>query len=117
MFLNAGKTKISNVSSLIDITVQGNITVDTLELETVESAKLLGVSIDSHLTFKPHVINARKRRYTLILLKRSGLNKVGLLRMYTATTRPVIAHAAPAWYTTINKTSYSLRSSCLVYHD
>ena len=107
MLLYAEKTKIVNISNFKDITVQNSITVDELKLETVENAKLLGIFINSHPTFKPHVTEGirkvRKRLYKLIILKRNGLNKAFLLHLYTATMRPVVAYVAPAWYIMVDK--------------
>ena len=107
MLLNAEKTKVLYVSSYKSIEAVNNIDINETALETVDTAKLLGVTIDSHLTFKQHVTQAvskaRKRLFNLVLMKRYGLNTAGLTRLYATAIRSVVAYAAPAWYTMTTK--------------
>ena len=76
-----------------------NIDINEIGLETVDTAKLLGITIDSHLTFKKHVTQAvskaRKRLFTLVLMKRYGLNTAGLTRLYASAIRSVYMQPPP----------------------
>ena len=70
-------------------------------LETSESAKLLGVTIDTKLNFSEHIKDTYSRLggriYGMRELKRLGLNAEGLKLYYTANIRSVLTYACPVW--------------------
>ena len=67
----------------------------------MSNAKLLGVTIDSKLSFSKHVQATRKglagRMYGIRELKRLGLNSQSLTLYYTANIRSVLMYACPVW--------------------
>ena len=75
-------------------------------LESSTTAKLLGVTIDSRLTFSHHIDNMcnslASRLYAMRELKRLGLNSSGLLLYYTANIRSLVTYACPVWGTIIS---------------
>ena len=70
-------------------------------LTTVTSFKLLGVTIDSGLTFEIHVTNIIKsatfRLYMLRRLKSFGLPGNELVNLYKTFNLPNLTYASPAW--------------------
>ena len=83
-------------------------TTTTGTIERVTSFKLLGVYIDSSLSWTTHINNitkkATRRLYFLKQLKRAGLTINQLLHYYTVVIRPVIEYCAPAWHYALTKT-------------
>ena len=78
-------------------------------VETVEYAKLLGVTLSNDLTWNRHVDcivkKAAKRVYICYLyqLKRAGISQLDLVRVYTRVVRPVLEYACPVWHTNLSK--------------
>ncbi len=70
------------------------------EIDNVQYAKLLGVTISSDLTWNKHVEN---RVYMLYQLKRAGICQHDLVTIYVSVIRPVLECACPVWYTNLNK--------------
>ena len=107
MLLNATKTKVMNLSVRKKISIENEITYNSTDIETVTTAKLLGITIDQHLTFNDHVTErtgkATRLVYTLIKLKRAGIQQSDIIRVYTARIRPILAYAAPAWFTHLSR--------------
>ena len=97
------KTKVLNISVYKSINLLNGLCIGNMWLETVDAAKLLGVLIDSHLTFGPHmakiVSKARQKLYSILRLRQYGVNTARLVRFYTACVRPALTNAAPVWYT------------------
>lgn len=71
-------------------------------METVKSAKLLGVTISDDLSWNEHVrevVNkASKRLYFLVQLKRAGLPTSDLVLFYCICIRSVVSYAIPVFY-------------------
>ena len=73
------------------------------QLEISKEATLLGVTLDSKLTWKPHITRmARKATVALlqcrqIVSRAWGLNPTNMRWIYTATIRPVITYACVSW--------------------
>lgn len=103
MLLNANKTKIVNLSVKKTIDIVNTNALNGVMIETVPDAKLLGVKIDQHLTFSTHVeekvASATKLTFTIVKLKRCGISKDSLIKLYCSKIRPVLTYAAPAWFT------------------
>ena len=112
MILNSDKTKIINVSILKAINITDDININNKEIDTLNRAELLIITIDIHLSIMVHVeqvvAKARKRLYLLAKMQRSGLSIPGLIRLYMATIRLIIAYVSPAWFTMINKQQINL---------
>ena len=100
--LNSGKCKELRISFVKNEPRFAPIVVDGKELERVTSAKLLGLTISSNLTWNEHISDvikkASKRLYFLVQLKRSRVPRHDMSTFYTACIRPVLTYAAPAFF-------------------
>ena len=71
------------------------------------SAKLLGLTISSNLTWNEHISEvikkASKRLYFLVLLKRSRVPRHDMSTFYTVCIRSVLTYAAPAFFYALPK--------------
>ena len=78
------------------------LVVNNQELECVESAKLLGVTISNNLTWNMHIDQiikkASKRMYFLIQLKRANVARHELILFYTSCIKSVMTYASPAFF-------------------
>ena len=99
--LNSGKCKKLRISFAKDEPQFASIVVAGKELERVTSAKLLGSTISSNLTWNDHISDvikkASKRLYFLVQLKRSRVPRQNMSAFYTACIRSVLTYAAPAF--------------------
>ena len=82
--------------------------IDGNEIDNVQYAKLLGVTISSDLTWNKHVENivakAGKREYMLYQLKRAGIGQHDLVTIYyVSVIRPVLEYTCPLWHTNLNR--------------
>ena len=79
------------------------VVVNNQELECVESAKLLRVTISKNLTWNMHIDQiikkASKRMYFLIQLKRANAARHELILFYTSRIRSVMNYASPRFST------------------
>ena len=69
-----------------------NIKIDGIDVEQVDHAKLLGVTISHDLSWNKHVENivkkAGKRLYMMYQLKRAGISQSDLVTVYLSVVRP-----------------------------
>ena len=76
-----------------------NIKIDGIDVEQVDNAKLLGVTISHDLSWNKHVENivkkAGKRLYILYQLKRAGISQSHLVTVYLSVVSPVLEYACP----------------------
>ena len=69
-----------------------------------KTPKILGVTLDTHLTFAPHINTIHTRASSTINILRSltsttwGFTKENIISTYKALTRPIINYAAPIWF-------------------
>ena len=81
------------------------VVVDGHNLEVVDHAKLLGVTITSNLSWNMHVPEivkiASKQLYFLRQLKRAQVEKADLLRFYTSCIRSVCDYAIPVFHASL----------------
>ena len=107
MTLNAKKTKTMTITLKTTNQTPVSILLGEVELEEVNTFKLLGVTVDYHLTFQHHaetvISKARRTSYSVIVLKRQGLDTKTLLNVYLSRVRSILTYAAPAWFAFINK--------------
>jgi len=110
MCINASKTKEMVIRFGYDrdlVDSVPHIVIDDVDIERVNHAKMLGVTVSANLTWNAHVDNivakASKRLYMLYQLKRSGINQHDLLRIYISVIRPVVEYACPVWHTNLPK--------------
>jgi len=89
------------------LTTTSTTTTTTDTIHRVTSFKLLGVYIDSTMSWTIHVDNmvkkATRRLYFLKQLKRAGLTSKQLFHYYTAVIRPVLECCAPVWHYALTK--------------
>ena len=96
-------TPYDNVrNSIPSIVIDGNL------VETVEYAKLLGVTLSNDLTWDRHVDcivkkKAAKRVCMLYQLKRAGISQLDLVTVYISVVRPGLEYAGPVWHTNLPK--------------
>ena len=103
MRLNAEKTKCLNIALKKTITMNNPLSMnDQHQVELVTNAKLLVVTLDSHLSFSEHITairkSASKKIHGLLVLKQSGVDQTSLTHLYQSRIIPTISHASPAWY-------------------
>ena len=100
--LNSEKCKELRISFVKNEPQFAPIVVDGKELERVTSAKLLGVTISSSLTWNKHINDvikkASKRLYFLMQLKRSRVPRHNMSTFYTACIRSVLTYTAPTFF-------------------
>ena len=110
MKINSDKSKEMLISFMQDPEFRNTVprlTIDGNEIDNVQHAKLLGVTISNDLTWNKHVENivgkARKRVYMLYQLKRAGIGQHDLVTIYVSVIRPVLEYACPVWHTNLNR--------------
>ena len=100
--LNSEKCKELRISFVKNEPQFAPIVVDGKELERVTSAKLLGVTISSSLTWNKHINDvikkASKRLYFLMQLKRSRVPRHNMSTFYTACICSVLTYTAPTFF-------------------
>ena len=105
--LNSEKCRELRISFVKNEPQFAPIVVDGKELERVTSAKLLGLTISSNLTWNEHISEvikkASKRLYFLVLLKRSRVPRHDMSTFYTVCIRSVLTYAAPAFFYALPK--------------
>ena len=100
MIINAQKTQQIQVT-LSEPKYETVLQMNGVIVNTTDTVKLLGITIDQRLTFSEHVDNLceamETRLYGMRSLKRLGLNKTGLVRYYTTNIRTALTYACQAW--------------------
>ncbi len=70
-------------------------------IEQVKTYKTLGVIVSSDLTWNCHVDHiikkASKKLYSLRILRRAGVEKDNIQKVYLTTVRPMLKYAVPVW--------------------
>jgi hypothetical protein len=86
--------------------ISDQLTINNISLDTVQSFKLLGITISSDLTWNIHVDNicakASKRLYALRILKRNGVPAADLLTIFCTFIRLVLEYACQVWHTSLS---------------
>ena len=102
MKLNNDKCKELRVSFAGTQAEFSPVIVNGKELEVVQHAKLLGVTISSDLSWNQHISNvvkkASKRLYFLVQLKRARVSSKDLVLFYMTCIRSILIYAAPVFY-------------------
>jgi hypothetical protein len=109
MQLNADKTTVTQLGKATEPLPQ--LTVNSQYIRKCDTIKLLGLSIDSKLSFNDHVANTSAKCNSLLFLMRKlkqfGLNSNGLLLFYISSIRTVLCYASPAFYTILSKANFN----------
>jgi hypothetical protein len=72
-------------------------------IQWVDTARYLGVTLDSRLTWRPHIVQVRKKasqRLSVLgclLKRRSGLSMRNGILLYKQLIRPMMEYACPIW--------------------
>ena len=102
MKLNSTKCKEMTINFLTNLNfIPSPIIIGTNTIQSVSSYKLLGVTISSDLSWNRHVEyvtkKANKTLYSLRILKRCGIPRSSLVKVYSSLIRPVLEYAVPVW--------------------
>ena len=105
--LNTDKCKELRISFAKKKQVFESVKVDGKDLEIVASAKLLGVTISSDLSWNKHINEIikkeSKRLYFLVQLKRAKVPCKDLDLFYTTCIRSMLNYAVPVFYYSLPK--------------
>ena len=87
---------------------------DTM-IERVSTTKLLGLNISNDLSWDDHVDSiykkAARRLYSLVMLKRAGVNAKDMCVYYKAMIRPVMEYCCQVWHSRLTKAQSELLES------
>ena len=101
MVFNVGRTPDLNLSLIYHLdTCSINSTCECKALDSVNSIKYLGLSIDSNLKWKSHILYiVKKLRFLLFRFKhlRYSTSNKFLLQLYYAWVHPVLSYGIVAW--------------------
>ena len=112
MLLNADKTVIMNIYLNYLQEHRNPVFYENSSINPSQVMKFLGIYIDDHLTFIPHV-NTIIKRYnskTLFLmrqLQKLGMSSTGLCDFYCSNIRSVLCYGAPGFYQFLSDTTKS----------
>ena len=106
MSINDSKTTVLDVALVSKPELVSVPTINDTDLSKISSTKLLGVVIDSRLTFSDHVdkiVNkCNSLNYFLQSLKRLDVNTTGVQTFYFSKIRSNITYACAAWFPLIS---------------
>ena len=127
MILNTDKTKIMEIYFGEKPLNTQPVTVNGTPIECVTVFKLLGIMINSNLSWHNHVdyicSKASTRIYFLILLKRAGISPIDIVQVYCSIVRSVLEYVCEVWHpglTTVTNDSIERiqkRALSIIYPD
>ena len=105
MKMHPAKTKYSIISTRRKIANSAkqslDLSVDGMQLTKVESERVLGVYIDSHLTWNEHIADTLRRKLLQIIAILSRARKYipakYLLLLYNASIKPLLTYCCTVW--------------------
>lgn len=107
MIVHPKKTKEILTCFSRKLPVVEELTISDQSIETVESAKLLGVTVSDDLTWEKHILTILKKAnskvYYLVMLKRFGAPIPHMLKVYNSHIRSVLEYACQVWHPGLNK--------------
>ena len=113
--LNPDKCKELRISFSRNPEAFDSVSIDDKEIEVVNSAKLLGITISDNLTWNAHinelVKKTNKKLYFLVQLKRARLPPSDLVLFYLSCVRATIDYGVPVYTTHFRST---LRTSSYI---
>ena len=105
--LNGDKTKELTITFRHNSPKFPRALIDGLPIESVEKTKLLGVTINSSLTWNDHIEDLVKKAfrnlYFLVQLKRAQIPPKGLVAYYSACIRSTLDYACPLFHHALPK--------------
>ena len=100
--LNPSKCKVMQVCFMRDPPDPPVLKIAGKELEVVTETKLLGLTVQSNLSWDMQVDSmvgkSSRRLYMLNRLKRFGLPEEDLVSVFVSYVRPVVEYATPVWH-------------------
>ena len=109
MILNADKTVIINFYLNYAQTHENPVIFENTSLNPANVMKFLGITIDDHLTFIPHVNLATKscnsKLFLMRQLKKLGMNSTGLCNFYCSNIRSALCYGASAYFQFLSDTT------------
>ena len=87
----------------------GSLSLNGTKLELSKEARLLGVTLDSKVTWKPHITRITRKATTAlmrcrqIVAKTWGIKPSMMKWIYTAMIRPIMSYACVSWAGGLNK--------------
>ena len=87
----------------------GSLSVNSTKLELSKEARLLGVTLDSKITWKPQTTRITRKAITAIMQCRQIVGKTWGIKpcmmkwIYTAMIRPIMSYACVSWAGGLNK--------------
>ena len=100
--LNGEKTKKLVISFSRDSPQLPRVCIDGTPIKTIQSTKLLGLTINDTLTWNDH-IEASKKLYFLIQLKRAHVPTSDLVTYFCACIRSSLDYACPVFHYSLPK--------------
>ena len=106
--INHTKTVVMHVCTSKTAVPPPQLTIGPHPLQVVNTFKLLGVTLDNHLSWGQHVASVVKaasyRLYMLRRLRSLGTPANELRAVYTSFILPKLVYASPAWSSSLNTT-------------
>ena len=87
----------------------GSLSMNGTKLELFKEARLLGVTLDSKLTWKPHITRITRKATTALMQCRQIVGKTWGIKpsmmkwIYSAMIRPIMSYACVSWAGGLNK--------------
>ena len=101
MELNLKKTKFMLFNPTMKFDFVPTLTLDNINLETVDEMKLLGLTIRNDLSWKPNTLNMIKRAYKKLWaikrLKSQGAELNDLVDIFIKQVRSILEFGVPVW--------------------
>ena len=102
MQLNGSKTKEMIIQFSKKPSTLPPLLINEVQIEVVKTFKLLGVIINSTLTWQDHVdyISSKvgKRLYFIRMLKRAGVSPTDIVAVYVSLVRSVLEYGCEVWH-------------------
>ena len=109
--INSQKTLLLHFDFSITPTPQPSLSLAGHTLRTVNTAKLLGITLDDRLDWHAHtqktVQSASYRLYMLRRLRSCGMQPTELAQIYRTFILPKLTYASPAWSSSLSATQLS----------
>jgi hypothetical protein len=101
LHINPKKTKILDIITSKRMPECARVSDNGVFIETVQTARILGVTFSSDLRWDAHVHDvvsrASRRLFSLIILRNSGASPKALWQFYCASIQSILLYAHPAW--------------------
>ena len=100
MEFHPGKCKLLRVTNKTTSSINSNYNIHGVNLEKTDTAKYLGVVIDSKLRWKKHYNEMTKKASSILGLLNRNFSKCSTeikSKCYTTLARPIVEYGCPVW--------------------